>query len=62
MGIAGKGLRGRSVVGARTTKAIADELTLSGRTIEGHVYRAMSRTGAATREELAAMVIRRSPR
>lgn len=35
------------------TKAIAERLHLSARTVEGHVYRAMSKTGTATREELA---------
>ena len=44
-----------------STKDIASQLTLSIRTVEGHIYRAMSRTGAATREELAAMLVRRNP-
>jgi DNA-binding NarL/FixJ family response regulator len=37
--------------------AIAKRLSLSVRTVEGHVYRAMARTGAADREELAAMLL-----
>ncbi len=39
-----------------STRAVADRLRLSVRTIEGHVYRAMSRTGAASRDELAALL------
>ncbi len=39
--------------------AIAERLTLSVRTVEGHIYRAMGKTGAADREELAAMLPRR---
>ena len=35
------------------TKSIAERLHLSARTVEGHVYRAMAKTGTATREELA---------
>jgi Bacterial regulatory proteins, luxR family len=35
---------------------IADALTLSARTIEGHIYRACARVGAATRTELAQVV------
>jgi DNA-binding CsgD family transcriptional regulator len=38
--------------------AIAERLTLSVRTVEGHIYRAMARTGAADRDELAAMLPR----
>lgn len=40
--------------------AIAQRLTLSVRTVEGHIYRAMSKTGAADRDELAAMLPRTS--
>lgn len=39
--------------------AIAERLTLSVRTVEGHIYRAMATTGAADRDELAAMLPRR---
>jgi DNA-binding CsgD family transcriptional regulator len=41
-----------------SSRAIADRLTLSVRTVEGHIYRAMAKTGATTREELAAMLPR----
>jgi DNA-binding CsgD family transcriptional regulator len=39
-----------------STRAIAERLTLSVRTIEGHIYRAMAKTGAADRDELVAML------
>ena len=37
---------------------IADALTLSVRTIEGHIYRACARVESATRAELARLYIR----
>ena len=43
-----------------STRAIAERLTLSIRTVEGHVYRAMMRTGAADREQLVTMLPRRT--
>jgi DNA-binding CsgD family transcriptional regulator len=43
----GQGLSGR---------AIAERLTVSIRTVEGHIYRAMAKTGATSREELAALL------
>ena len=50
----------RSNAGAsESVRAIAERLTLSVRTIEGHVYRAMMKTGAGDREELAKMLPRR---
>ena len=39
-----------------TSPAIAQRLTLSVRTVEGHIYRAMAKTGAASREDLAALL------
>jgi DNA-binding CsgD family transcriptional regulator len=39
-----------------TTRAIAERLTLSVRTIEGHIYRAMDKTGVSNRDELAALI------
>jgi DNA-binding NarL/FixJ family response regulator len=36
--------------------AIAEALTLSVRTIEGHIYRACARVGAPTRTELARLI------
>ena len=41
-----------------TNRDIAERLTLSTRTVEGHIYRAMTKTGTTTREELAALLIR----
>ncbi len=38
------------------TREVAERLCLSTRTVEGHIYRAMTKTGAATREELIRMV------
>jgi len=38
-----------------STRQIADRLCLSVRTVEGHVYRAMTKTGTTTREELVAL-------
>jgi DNA-binding CsgD family transcriptional regulator len=43
----GQGLSGR---------AVAERLTLSVRTIEGHIYRAMGKTGATSRDELAGLL------
>jgi DNA-binding CsgD family transcriptional regulator len=35
-----------------STRDVAERLYLSARTVEGHIYRAMTKTGAETREEL----------
>jgi DNA-binding CsgD family transcriptional regulator len=43
----GQGLSGR---------AVAERLTLSVRTVEGHIYRAMAKTGTNSRDELAGLV------
>jgi len=40
------------------SRAIADRLTLSTRTVEGHIYRAMAKTGTTNRDELAALLRR----
>nr|WP_197415147.1 LuxR family transcriptional regulator [Mycobacterium sp. M26] len=39
-----------------TNPDIAKRLTLSVRTVESHIYRAMAKTGTSTREELAALL------
>jgi DNA-binding CsgD family transcriptional regulator/tetratricopeptide (TPR) repeat protein len=44
-----------------SNREIAERLTLSLRTVESHVYRAMTKTGTASREELAALLPRRTP-
>lgn len=38
------------------SRAVAERLTLSVRTVEGHIYRAMTKTGVSSREELAALL------
>jgi DNA-binding CsgD family transcriptional regulator len=43
------------------TRVIAEKLTLSVRTVEGHIYRAMAKTGTTTRDALAALVRRADP-
>lgn len=45
-----------------TNRAVAQRLTLSVRTVESHIYRAMSKTGTTTREELAALLAHRTRR
>jgi DNA-binding CsgD family transcriptional regulator len=40
------------------SRVIAARLTLSTRTVEGHIYRAMAKTGTTNREELAALLRR----
>ncbi|GCB00947.1 helix-turn-helix transcriptional regulator [Mycolicibacterium sp. NCC-Tsukiji] len=40
------------------SRAIAERLTLSTRTVEGHIYRAMAKTGTTNRDELAALLRR----
>jgi DNA-binding CsgD family transcriptional regulator len=42
-----------------SNREVADRLCLSVRTIEGHIYRAMARTGVANREELAGLLQQR---
>ncbi|WP_066897139.1 response regulator transcription factor [Mycolicibacterium houstonense] len=42
-----------------SSRAIADRLRLSVRTVEGHIYRAMAKTGASSRAELIALLPRR---
>jgi DNA-binding CsgD family transcriptional regulator len=37
-------------------RAVAERLTLSVRTVESHIYRAMLKTGATSRDELAALL------
>lgn len=44
-----------------SNRVIADRLTLSVRTVEGHILRAMAKTGTTTRAELAELFRRRRP-
>jgi DNA-binding CsgD family transcriptional regulator len=45
-----------------SSREIADRLTLSVRTVESHVYRAMLKTGTTSRDELAGLLSRRQTR
>lgn len=45
-----------------SNRDVAARLTLSVRTVEGHIYKAMGKTGTTTREELAALLPKRVPR
>lgn len=42
-----------------SSPAIAERLTLSVRTVESHIFRAMKKTGTTSRDQLAALVLRR---
>ena len=44
-----------------SNRDIAARLTLSVRTVEGHIYKAMIKTGTASREELAALLPQHTP-
>ena len=44
-----------------TNRAIAERLSLSIRTVESHIYRAMAKTGATSREELGNLLRRHRP-
>jgi DNA-binding CsgD family transcriptional regulator len=45
-----------------SSREVAERLNLSVRTVENHVYRAMSKTGTASRDELANLLHHRVPR
>jgi DNA-binding CsgD family transcriptional regulator len=42
-----------------SNRVVAERLTLSVRTVESHIYRAMAKTGTTSRDELGALVARR---
>jgi DNA-binding CsgD family transcriptional regulator len=44
-----------------SNRAVAERLTLSVRTVESHIYRAMSKTGTSSRDELADLLARHEP-
>jgi DNA-binding CsgD family transcriptional regulator len=44
-----------------SSRSVAERLHLSPRTVENHLYRAMSKTGTATRDELVALLPHRTP-
>ena len=45
-----------------SNRAVAERLTLSVRTVESHIYRAMLKTGTTSRDELAALIPRQRSR
>lgn len=45
-----------------SNRAVADRLTLSVRTVESHIYRAMMKTGTTCRDELGALLPQHGPR
>jgi DNA-binding CsgD family transcriptional regulator len=45
-----------------SSRAVAERLTLSVRTVESHIYRAMLKTGTESREELTKLLPRHKPR
>ena len=45
-----------------SNRAVAERLTLSVRTVESHIYRAMLKTGTTSRDELAALIPSHSAR
>lgn len=47
------------VAGGLSNRDIAARLSVSIRTVEGHIYKAMNKTGTANREELAALLPKR---
>nr|WP_170981150.1 LuxR C-terminal-related transcriptional regulator [Mycolicibacterium sp. CR10] len=47
--------------GGLLNREAAERLTVSVRTVESHIYRAMAKTGARTREELIALLMPRRP-
>jgi DNA-binding CsgD family transcriptional regulator len=44
-----------------SNRAVAERLTLSVRTVESHIYRAMSKTGTTSRDELANLIPSHKP-
>ena len=49
------------IAAGESNGAIAERLTLSKRTVESHIYRAMAKTGTSNRDELAALLRRHKP-
>ena len=44
-----------------SSRAVAERLTLSVRTVESHIYRAMAKTDTSSRDELVNLIPRRKP-
>jgi DNA-binding CsgD family transcriptional regulator len=49
------------IADGESNRAVAERLTLSVRTVETHIYRAMSKTGTTSRDELANLLHRHEP-
>jgi DNA-binding NarL/FixJ family response regulator len=49
---------GRLVASGLTNMQIADQLVVSVRTVEGHIYRSSVKLGVSDRNQLSALVIR----
>jgi len=49
------------VAAGMSNRNIAARLSVSVRTVEGHLYNAMNKTGTANRDELAALLPKRRP-
>jgi DNA-binding CsgD family transcriptional regulator len=45
-----------------SNREVAERLSLSVRTVEGHLYKAMVKTGTSSRDEVAALLTRHTPR
>jgi DNA-binding CsgD family transcriptional regulator len=45
-----------------SNREVAERLTLSVRTVESHIYRAMLKTGTTSRDDLAGLLPRRRTR
>jgi DNA-binding CsgD family transcriptional regulator len=52
---------GMLIADGLSSRAIAERLSLSPRTVESHVYRAMAKTGTTNRDELGNLLRRRMP-
>jgi DNA-binding CsgD family transcriptional regulator len=46
----------RLLASGQSTREVAERLCVSARTVEGHIYRAMAKTGTSTREELIRLI------
>jgi len=53
---------GMLIADGLSNRAIAERLSLSPRTVESHIYRAMAKTGTTTRDELGNLLRRHTPK
>ena len=52
---------GMLIADGLSSRAVAERLSLSPRTVESHIYRAMAKTGTTSRDELANLLHRHTP-